>query len=133
MEPVKKLTEKENRALIKRDVLKQKHKFVKEKIGETIQKIRSVKWYSRKLVYIYFLVYFFRRLLLALVIVQYFSNTAMCIIGVIHINFFYTLIFITLKPYKERKETKNEIMNEIAILLMNYTLLLFSEDYVDAL
>ena len=68
-----------------------------------------------------------------MVIAQYFSNTAMCIIGVIHINFFYTLIFIILKPYKERKETKNEIMNEIAILLMNYTLLLFSEDYVDAL
>ena len=68
-----------------------------------------------------------------MVIVQYFSNTAMCIIGVIHINFFYTLLFITLKPYKERKEAKNEIWNEIAILLMNYTLLLFSEDYVDAL
>ena len=56
----------------------------------------------------------------------------MCIIGVIHINFFYTLIFISLKPYKERKEFKNEIWNELSILLMSYTLMLFSEDYVDA-
>ena len=66
-----------------------------------------------------------------MLIVQYFSNTAMCIIGVIHINFFYTLVFMILKPYKERKEFKNEIWNEIAILLMSYTLLFFSEDFVD--
>ena len=67
---------------------------------------------------------------MALIIVQYYDDSVSCIIAVIHINFLYTVTFMTLKPYREKKENTSEIFNEVSTLIISYILMLFSEEYV---
>ena len=112
------------------NVLKRKAKPVKDKVGEVIKQIRSVKYFPRAFAIFFFLTYFFRRLLMALIIVQYYEDSARCIIAVIHINLLYTVTFLSLKPYRDKKENFNETFNDVSTLFISYILMLFSDEFV---
>ena len=79
----------------------------------------------------FFYAYFYRRLLLAVIILPLYDYSVLQVIFSLVLCLFYSCILVHMRPYASKQEQKYERFNEICILLTLYSILLYAEEYID--
>lgn len=85
---------------------------------------------SRTAAVLFVICYFFRRLAQAFIILALFKYPVVQIGSTLILNFSYLLLVVHLRPYKEKMDQTFEMVNEGAIVLTIYLMMLFTNEYI---
>ena len=78
----------------------------------------------------FILIYFYRRLLQAAIIIYFFHNATEQIVSSVYLSLVYTIIILGLRVTLDPIERLNEVLNELAIIVTIYFLMLFAGEYI---
>ena len=78
----------------------------------------------------FIVIYFYRRLLQAAIIIYFFHNATEQIVSSVYLSLVYTIIILGLRVTLDPIERLNEVLNELAIIVTIYFLMLFAGEYI---
>ena len=78
----------------------------------------------------FILVYFYRRLLQAAIIIYFYHSATQQLILSLYLSLIYTIIIIGLRVTLDPTDRLNEVLNELAIIVTIYFLMLFAGEYI---
>ena len=78
----------------------------------------------------FILVYFYRRLLLAAIIIYFYNSATKQLILSLYLSLIYTIIIIGFRVTLDPIDRLNEVLNELAIIVTIYFLMLFAGEYI---
>ena len=78
----------------------------------------------------FILVYFYRRLLQAAIIIYFYHSATKQLVLSLYLSLFYTIIILGLRVTLDPIDRLKEVVNELAIIVTIYFLMLFAGEYI---